>query len=149
MRHILQKKKYLQTFLTIIIAMTFVMQGAAVFVVNVNNEGTKHNMNIDTIDSEKTKTDEEEKVTSEEISLSEDRVDNAYQVLKRPKITPQVKSALEETQNNIKFGPEKTLYVGGIGPENYTSIQDAVDNASEGDTIFVSVSYTHLTLPTN
>ncbi len=30
-----------------------------------------------------------------------------------------------------------TLYVGGIGPNNYTSIQDAIDNASDGDTIFV------------
>jgi parallel beta-helix repeat protein len=30
-----------------------------------------------------------------------------------------------------------TLYVGGIGPNNYTKIQDAIDNASAGDTIFV------------
>ena len=30
-----------------------------------------------------------------------------------------------------------TLYVGGSGPGNYTRIQDAIDNASEGDTIFV------------
>ena len=30
-----------------------------------------------------------------------------------------------------------TLYVGGGGPNNYTSIQDAIDNASNGDTIFV------------
>jgi len=29
------------------------------------------------------------------------------------------------------------LYVGGSGPGNYTVIQDAVDNASNGDTIFV------------
>ncbi len=29
------------------------------------------------------------------------------------------------------------LYVGGSGPGNYTTIQDAVDNASEGDTVFV------------
>src|SRR4030042_4338430 len=29
------------------------------------------------------------------------------------------------------------LYVGGSGPGNYTRIQDAIDNASEGDTIFV------------
>ncbi len=29
------------------------------------------------------------------------------------------------------------LYVGGDGPGNYTSIQDAVDNASDGDTVFV------------
>jgi len=30
-----------------------------------------------------------------------------------------------------------TLYVGGSGEGNYTSIQDAIDNASEGDTVFV------------
>jgi parallel beta-helix repeat protein len=29
------------------------------------------------------------------------------------------------------------LYVGGSGPGNYTNIQDAIDNASDGDTIFV------------
>jgi parallel beta-helix repeat protein len=29
------------------------------------------------------------------------------------------------------------LYVGGSGPGNYTDIQDAVDNASAGDTVFV------------
>jgi parallel beta-helix repeat protein len=31
------------------------------------------------------------------------------------------------------------LYVGGSGPGNYTRIQDAVDNASDGDTIFVYI----------
>ena len=30
-----------------------------------------------------------------------------------------------------------TLYVGGIGPGNYTTIQNAIDNASDGDTVFV------------
>lgn len=30
-----------------------------------------------------------------------------------------------------------TLYVGGSGPGNYTSIQSAIDNASVGDTVFV------------
>ena len=29
------------------------------------------------------------------------------------------------------------LYVGGSGPNNYTRIQDAIDNASDGDTVFV------------
>jgi len=29
------------------------------------------------------------------------------------------------------------LYVGGLGPGNFTNIQDAIDNASNGDTIFV------------
>jgi len=30
-----------------------------------------------------------------------------------------------------------TLYVGGSGPDNYSKIQDAIDNASDGDTVFV------------
>ena len=30
-----------------------------------------------------------------------------------------------------------TLYVGGSGSGNYTKIQDAIDNASDGDTVFV------------
>lgn len=30
-----------------------------------------------------------------------------------------------------------TLYVGGTGPGNFTKIQDAIDNSSEGDNIFV------------
>jgi len=29
------------------------------------------------------------------------------------------------------------LYVGGSGPNNYTSIQDAIDDAEDGDTVFV------------
>ena len=32
---------------------------------------------------------------------------------------------------------ERTLYVGGTGPDNYTKIQDAIDAANAGDTIFV------------
>lgn len=30
-----------------------------------------------------------------------------------------------------------TLYVGGSGPENFTLIQDAIDNASDGDIVYV------------
>ncbi|MCK5636651.1 MAG: right-handed parallel beta-helix repeat-containing protein, partial [Thermoplasmatales archaeon] len=30
-----------------------------------------------------------------------------------------------------------TFYVGGLGPNNYTSIQDAIDTASDGDIVFV------------
>ena len=30
-----------------------------------------------------------------------------------------------------------TLYVGGSGPGNYTLIQDAIDNSSDGDTVYV------------
>jgi len=31
----------------------------------------------------------------------------------------------------------KTLYVGGTGPGNYSKIQDAINDASDGDTVFV------------
>jgi len=31
----------------------------------------------------------------------------------------------------------KTLYVGGSGPGNYSKIQDAIDDAGDGDTVFV------------
>ncbi|MCJ2512728.1 MAG: S-layer protein, partial [Candidatus Thermoplasmatota archaeon] len=31
----------------------------------------------------------------------------------------------------------RVLYVGGTGPDNYTSIQGAVDAADLGDTVFV------------
>jgi parallel beta-helix repeat protein len=32
---------------------------------------------------------------------------------------------------------DNILYVGGSGPGNYTKIQDAIDNTSDGDTVFV------------
>jgi len=38
--------------------------------------------------------------------------------------------------STINFN-DNTLYVGGSGPDNYTKIQYAIDNASEGDTIYV------------
>lgn len=34
-------------------------------------------------------------------------------------------------------GRERRLYVGGSGPGNFTTIQDAIDSASEGDQVFV------------
>jgi len=37
--------------------------------------------------------------------------------------------------NPIRSG--NTLYVGGSGPGNYSKIQDAIDNATDGDTVFV------------
>ncbi len=37
----------------------------------------------------------------------------------------------------IPFSRGNTFYVGGNGSGNYTSIQDAIDNASDGDTVFV------------
>ncbi len=35
------------------------------------------------------------------------------------------------------IGGGKTLYVGGSGPDNYTTIQNAINDANEGDTVFV------------
>lgn len=43
---------------------------------------------------------------------------------------PQKSKILTSFDNTI-------LYVGGTGPGNYTNIQDAIDNATPGDTIFV------------
>ena len=44
-------------------------------------------------------------------------------------------SELEATDRGMNLG--NILYVGGSGPNNYTSIQDAINNASDGDTVFV------------
>ncbi|UCH71783.1 MAG: right-handed parallel beta-helix repeat-containing protein, partial [Thermoplasmatales archaeon] len=38
--------------------------------------------------------------------------------------------------NLVKSSSNK-LYVGGIGPDNYTSIQSAIDDSNNGDTVFV------------
>ena len=40
-------------------------------------------------------------------------------------------------KHTIAFSNGITLYVGGSGEGNYTKIQDAIDNASDGDTVFV------------
>ena len=39
--------------------------------------------------------------------------------------------------NKSLFYSSDILYVGGTGPDNYTKIQDAIDDASDGDTVFV------------
>ena len=39
-----------------------------------------------------------------------------------------------KTMSTLQRG---TLYVGGGGPNNYTKIQDAIDDAEDGDTVFV------------
>jgi len=43
---------------------------------------------------------------------------------------------LREKPSTIGFDGN-TLYVGGSGANNYTKIQDAIDNSSHGDTVFV------------
>ena len=59
-------------------------------------------------------------------------------------ITPAV--GTHQTKGNLSlevatvtqtFKNGNILYVGGSGPNNYTKIQDAIDNASDGDTIMV------------
>jgi nitrous oxidase accessory protein NosD len=49
-------------------------------------------------------------------------------------LTPSAMSEVE--QSSIDLGGD-ILYVGGGGEGNYTRIQDAIDNASNGDTVFV------------
>ena len=44
---------------------------------------------------------------------------------------------LVEKTSMPTFHDENTLYVGGSGLNNYTNIQDAIDDASDGDTVFV------------
>jgi len=43
----------------------------------------------------------------------------------------------QNTEKQVSTSRGNWLYVGGSGPGNYTRIQDAIDNASDGDTIFV------------
>lgn len=50
-------------------------------------------------------------------------------------ITPSTGTMLKKS--SIIFFDGNTLYVGGSGPGNYTKIQDAIDNTSYGDTIYV------------
>lgn len=45
-------------------------------------------------------------------------------------------SLYHETSQAVQYNGN-TLYVGGDGPGNYSNIQDAIDNTSNGDTIFV------------
>lgn len=44
-------------------------------------------------------------------------------------------TSLKKSSQPLNMG--NILYVGGSGPNNYTKIQDAVDNATDGDTVFV------------
>ena len=43
----------------------------------------------------------------------------------------------QDTEKSLPSSRGNWLYVGGSGPGNYTRIQDAIDNASDGDTVFV------------
>ena len=51
-------------------------------------------------------------------------------------VTPSVAFyTIKKSSKQLSDG--NTLYVGGSGLGNYSSIQDAIDNASDGDTVFV------------
>jgi parallel beta-helix repeat protein len=50
-------------------------------------------------------------------------------------IIPTIAQDVEKASTPFSRG--NWLYVGGSGPGNYTKIQDAIDNASDGDTVFV------------
>ena len=43
----------------------------------------------------------------------------------------------QETEKTQSTSTRNWLYVGGSGPGNYTKIQDAIDNASNGNTVYV------------
>ncbi|MFA5101649.1 MAG: NosD domain-containing protein [Candidatus Thermoplasmatota archaeon] len=43
----------------------------------------------------------------------------------------------QETEKSQQASRGNWLYVGGSGPGNYTKIQDAINNSSDGDTVFV------------
>jgi parallel beta-helix repeat protein len=47
--------------------------------------------------------------------------------------------AIAHETNESSYGASRGnwLYVGGSGPGNYTSIQDAIDNTTDGDTVYV------------
>ena len=47
-------------------------------------------------------------------------------------------SGINIDKKSIKIMSEgKTLFVGGSGPNNYTTIQEAINDAVDGDTVFV------------
>ena len=48
-----------------------------------------------------------------------------------------VSGNVDVERTTIRLSSGNTLYVGGSGPGNYTSIQGAIDDAEDGDTVFV------------
>ncbi len=51
-------------------------------------------------------------------------------------VIPSTGTNIVEESSAMSFDGN-TLYVGGSGPGNYSTIQEAIDNASDGDTVFV------------
>ena len=52
-------------------------------------------------------------------------------------VIAEMKGGLNVGNANAALTGESTLYVGGSGPNNYTKIQDAINAANDGDTVFV------------
>ena len=52
-------------------------------------------------------------------------------------VIPSFGGTVVERNSNHSISNGNTLYVGGSGPGNYTRIQDAIDNASNRDIVFV------------
>lgn len=52
-------------------------------------------------------------------------------------VIPSLGGTIIEKKSNHPIFNGNTLYVGGAGPNNYTQIQNAIDNASDGDTVYV------------
>ncbi len=50
---------------------------------------------------------------------------------------PTVATENKVIKKSITRQRNDTLYVGGLGPNNYTKIQDAIDNANNDDTVYV------------
>ena len=48
-------------------------------------------------------------------------------------------SNISDAMEKSDLPPDQILYVGGIGPGNYSCINDAIDNASNGDIVFVYI----------
>jgi len=48
-----------------------------------------------------------------------------------------IPSMAQDTEKPLPTSRGNWLYVGGSGPGNYTRIQDAINDASDGDTVFV------------
>jgi len=50
-------------------------------------------------------------------------------------VVPSTGTIIKEPYEHVSSG--NTLYVGGSGPNNYSTIQSAIDDAVDGDTVFV------------
>ena len=52
-------------------------------------------------------------------------------------IVPSITGSIDVKQITLSTSTGDTLYVGGTGAGNYSTIQEAIDDASDGDAVFV------------